>query len=628
MLAQHPIPNGLPAQAASAPTPPPGHPPTAEPGYLHAQEVEAGILAELKNAQYRQASRVFTWLLAIQWPAAVLLAYLINQFGVKSPSIWVVALIGGAATLFPLTLARTRPTATLTRHAVAVGQMIMSGVLIYATGGRIETHFHIFGSLAILAYYRDWRVLFTATAVTAVDHLGRGILAPETIFGFFMTGQQGALRALEHAAWVIFEDIFLIRFCLDAVAEMKHIAHQQTDLALKNEQMGRLVSDLQREKEVLTQKEQAIRQTSEQMQTQKEYLSDSVAYMLGEMEKAAQGNLQVQLFSDQKDEIGNLYRGFNQTIQIIRDALEQVADTTASVTSVAQQIWASIDHISTSAKAQVNQTDTVLDTMNRTQTGLEETMDRAGQMATIATQNRHLVESGAQIVQQTVQKTQQISQIVQESTQTVERLGSASQKIGEIAVTIEDIAGQTNLLALNAEIEAARAGVHGRGFAVVADEVRKLAERTTKATGQIGSYIQTITQEIDQAIHTMRSGSQQAEEGASRASETLSALEQIKAGVHQVGQLVQEVSNALDAQTINNRAVVNNTHAVANLSRSLDDDLAQISGAVEQMNQMTEALAHTLSYFQGGATNYNHTQGDRYGHACRANLSLLTIAGD
>lgn len=621
MSARQPTPRSAPPKASSASSPP-------APGHLSAQEVEARILAELKESQYRQASRVFSWLLAIQWPAAILLAFLVNQFGVKAPNVWLVAVIAGAATLFPLTLTRTRPTAMLTRHTVAVAQMIMSGVLIYATGGRIETHFHIFGSLAILAYYRDWRILITATVVTAVDHLGRGVLAPETIFGLSMTGQQGALRALEHAAWVIFEDIFLIRFCLDAVNEMKRIAHQQTDLAMKNEQMGQLVADLQREKEILTQKEQAIRQTSEQMQAQKEYLSDSVSYMLEEMGKTAQGNLQVQLFTDKQDEIGSLYAGFNRTVQIIRDALEQVADTTVSVTNVAQQIGTAIEHISTSARDQVTQTDTVLATMNRTQTGLEETMGRAGQMAAIAVQNRQLVESGARIVQQTVEKSQQIAQIVQESTQTVERLGDASQKIGEIAVTIEDIAGQTTLLALNAEIEAARAGVHGLGFAVVADEVRKLADRTTKATGQISSYIQTITQEIDRAIHTMRNGSREAEVGASRASETLNALEQIKAGVHQVGQLVQEVSTALDAQTANNRAVVRNTHTVANLSRSLDGDLAQISGAVEQMNQMTEALAHTLSYFQGGATNYNPTQGKRYAHACREDRSLLTIAGD
>ena len=58
-----------------------------------------------------------------------------------------------------------RPGETLTRHVVAVGQMLTGALLIHLTGGRIETHFHVFGSLAFLAFYLDWRVLVTASAV-------------------------------------------------------------------------------------------------------------------------------------------------------------------------------------------------------------------------------------------------------------------------------------------------------------------------------------------------------------------------------------------------------------------------------------------------------------------------------
>ena len=41
--------------------------------------------------------------------------------------------------------------------------MLMGALLIHLTVGRIETHFHVFVSLAILAFYRDWRVLIPAT---------------------------------------------------------------------------------------------------------------------------------------------------------------------------------------------------------------------------------------------------------------------------------------------------------------------------------------------------------------------------------------------------------------------------------------------------------------------------------
>lgn len=35
----------------------------------------------------------------------------------------------------------------------------MSSLLIHHTGGRIETHFRVFGSLAFPAFYRDRRVI-------------------------------------------------------------------------------------------------------------------------------------------------------------------------------------------------------------------------------------------------------------------------------------------------------------------------------------------------------------------------------------------------------------------------------------------------------------------------------------
>ena len=76
-----------------------------------------------------------------------------------------------ALTALPVFLAVTRPGFTSTRHVIAVSQMLISALLIHLTGGRIETHFHVFGSLAFLACYRDWRVLVSATIVIVVDHL-------------------------------------------------------------------------------------------------------------------------------------------------------------------------------------------------------------------------------------------------------------------------------------------------------------------------------------------------------------------------------------------------------------------------------------------------------------------------
>jgi PAS domain S-box-containing protein len=89
------------------------------------------------------------------------------------------------------------------------------------TGGRIETHFHVFGSLAFLACYRDWKVLIPATLIVAVDHFVRGVWWPESVFGVVSASH---FRWLEHAGWVLFEDVFLTIACLQGEAEMRSIA--------------------------------------------------------------------------------------------------------------------------------------------------------------------------------------------------------------------------------------------------------------------------------------------------------------------------------------------------------------------------------------------------------------------
>ncbi|MEW4451090.1 histidine kinase, partial [Bremerella sp. JC817] len=140
----------------------------------------------------------------------------------------------------PVLLVLTRPGAASTRHAVAVGQSLMGALLIHLTGGRIETHFHIFGSLALLAFYRDWRVLVTASAVVVLDHLIRGMVWPASIYGvpYFQR-----FRWIEHSGWVAFEDIFLIWSCLRSVREMQAIAERQARLEVTRDGIEQTVLD-------------------------------------------------------------------------------------------------------------------------------------------------------------------------------------------------------------------------------------------------------------------------------------------------------------------------------------------------------------------------------------------------
>ena len=72
------------------------------------------------------------------------------------------------------------------------------------------------GRNGFLAFYRDWKVLLTATVVVALDHMLRGMFWPQSVFGI---ANASHWRWVEHAGWVVFEDIVLLRGCRQSLAE-------------------------------------------------------------------------------------------------------------------------------------------------------------------------------------------------------------------------------------------------------------------------------------------------------------------------------------------------------------------------------------------------------------------------
>ena len=202
------------------------------------------LFHEHQQSVYRRTDRLFGCLLLGQWLAGILIALWVSprtwagQFSDVHIHVWTAIVLGALITFWPVFLAFTQPGKVTTRHVIAVGQMLYAALLIHLTGGRIETHFHIFGSLAFLSFYRDWRVLITASIIVVADHLLRGIFFPLSVYGVTTIEPW---RWVEHAWWVLFEDIFLIRACLSNVQEMHLTAHRQAEVEQINANIEKTV---------------------------------------------------------------------------------------------------------------------------------------------------------------------------------------------------------------------------------------------------------------------------------------------------------------------------------------------------------------------------------------------------
>ncbi len=193
-----------------------------------------------------QADRMFAALMVTQWLAGIVVALAVSPrawSGMSStvhPHLQAAVVLGGLIASLPVWMAWRHPGRAATRHCIAVGQMLFSALFIHLSGGRIETHFHVFGSLAFLSFYRDWRVLTSATVVVAVDHLVRGVFWPESVYGILSAAPW---RTVEHAAWVIFEDVFLILAIRRSLGEMRRSALRQGQLESLNASVERAVNE-------------------------------------------------------------------------------------------------------------------------------------------------------------------------------------------------------------------------------------------------------------------------------------------------------------------------------------------------------------------------------------------------
>ncbi len=311
-----------------------------------------------------------------------------------------------------------------------------------------------------------------------------------------------------------------------------------------------------------------------------------------------EGDLTRRLDDTTKDELAEISKYFNLFIEKLHGIISKISSTSTQVAAASSQLQATAEHIATGAEEVAAQAGTVAtagEEMSATSGDIAQNCQMAAEGAQRASKTASI---GAEVVERTVAVMGQIAEKVQESAKTVESLGARSDQIGAIIGTIEDIADQTNLLALNAAIEAARAGEQGRGFAVVADEVRALAERTTRATKEIGEMIKAIQRETKGAVIAMEQGVQQVETGTIEAGKSGQALQDILQQINDVAMQVNQIATAAEEQTATTSEISSNMMQITEVVQQTSQGAHESATAATQLNGNAEELQRLVRQFK------------------------------
>lgn len=321
-------------------------------------------------------------------------------------------------------------------------------------------------------------------------------------------------------------------------------------------------------------------------------------------DELAIGNVNVNVESNSKDEIGRLMKSFEAMIDNIRSqalAAQSIAegDLTVDVDirsekdllgSKLSELVMNNNNILSNIKiaaaevaagaSQISDSSIILSQGATEQaSSIEELTASLEEISAQTTLNADNAKKANEFAVVAKQDAENGNAQMKEMLNAMNEINNSSSNISKIIKVIDEIAFQTNILALNAAVEAARAGQHGKGFAVVAEEVRNLAARSANAAKE-------TTEMIENSIR-------KSEDGTKIAQDTADALSKIVEEVGKVATLVSEISTASSEQAAGleqiNVGVMQVSMVVQSNSATSEESAAaseELSGQAQVLNDM------------------------------------------
>jgi methyl-accepting chemotaxis protein len=272
----------------------------------------------------------------------------------------------------------------------------------------------------------------------------------------------------------------------------------------------------------------------------------------------ARGDLTEKIDREYFGTFGALKDASNETVAKLSQIVNDVINSTDSLSNAAAQVSSTSQSLSQAASEQAASVEQTSASIEQMAAGINQNAENAKITDGIAGKAAKEATEGGAAVKHTVSAMKEIAS-----------------KIG----IIDDIAYQTNMLALNAAIEAARAGDHGKGFAVVAAEVRKLAERSQVAAREIGD---------------LASGSVQTAERAGV------LIDEIVPGIGRTSDLVQEIAAASQEQSAGVGQINTAMNQMNQITQQNASSSEELAATAEEMTSQADQLMELISFFDVG----------------------------
>ncbi|MCB1773643.1 MAG: methyl-accepting chemotaxis protein [Gammaproteobacteria bacterium] len=310
------------------------------------------------------------------------------------------------------------------------------------------------------------------------------------------------------------------------------------------------------------------------------------------------GNLDVSLNTEGKDEVAHLARGFNQFVETIRGMVRQVSQSATDIDRVAETLATASRNTNSRIQQQQAETTQIATAMTQMSSTVQEVARRTAEVASTAEHTQSAAHAGNAAVGEASSAIHALAEDIGEASATVQRVHGESERIGTVLEVIRGIAEQTNLLALNAAIEAARAGEQGRGFAVVADEVRQLAHRTQESTSEIQEMVESLQQSVAQTVTVMGSSRERADNTVTSASRVNELLAEISGSVDQITQMTLQIATAAEEQSHVAEDINRSVTSITQMGHDNAEEVSHSAASAQGLSDSVDGLVSLVSRFQ------------------------------